>query len=405
MEQESKWSRVSALRPVAHGAPAPRTRPAGRLLELLDGELRSNHLGNHVVVLRRFEEPRIPTISPDALRLISPRVDSDVLDPRRWLFLDTETTGLAGGTGTYAFLVGVARWEDDSFVVEQFFMRDHGEERSMLAALATRLAGHGVIVTFNGKSFDWPLLETRYRVTRAAVLRSPMVHLDLLYPARQLWRLSLRSVALCELERHVLALERGHDIPAETIPGRYFDYLRAGPAEPIVEVFRHNQMDLCGLAALATNIASILESPHQNLGAGELFGISRMLQRNGDSSRAGLLYERALAHGLPEEAGRVARRELACMARRGRDFERANALWEELLGDSADGLDAYEQLAIHYEHRARQFERATSITREALVRLQEAYAARRISPQAYRARHAALQHRLSRVLGKQESDC
>jgi hypothetical protein len=342
-------------------------------------------------------------VSRDALRLITPRPDGDVLDPRRWLFLDTETTGLAGGTGTYAFLVGIARWDDDGFFVEQFFMRDHGEERSMLVALASRLAEHSVIVTFNGKSFDWPLLETRYRLTRAAALRSPATHLDLLYPARQLWRLSLRSVALCELERHVLALDRGHDIPAETIPRRYFDYLRAGLAEPLAEVFHHNQMDLCGLAILANNIMSILQKPHEHCcSAGELFGVSRMLQRTGDTASAGLLYERALASGLPEEAGRVARRELAGMARRKRDFGRANALWEELLGDSVDGLDAYEQLAIHYEHRVRQLDRAASLTREALGRLQEAYRAGRIPSHTYHTRHVSLDHRLTRLTTKQQ---
>jgi uncharacterized protein YprB with RNaseH-like and TPR domain len=274
MEQEGKWSRVSALRPAAGGgAPAPgfRNRKTDRLIELLEGELCSNHMGDHVVVRRRFDEPKLPTVSPGALRLIAPRAAGDVLDPRRWLFLDTETTGLAGGTGTYAFLVGIARWADNAFIVEQFFMRDHGEERSMLVGLASRLAEHSVIVTFNGKSFDWPLLETRYRLTRAATIRSPATHLDLLYPARQLWRLSLRSVALCELERHVLALDRGRDIPADTIPRRYFDYLRAGLAEPIAEVFHHNQMDLRGLAALASSIAGTLDNPHENCRrAGEL---------------------------------------------------------------------------------------------------------------------------------------
>ena len=126
-------------------------------------------------------------------------------DPEQWLFLDTETTGLAGGTGTYAFLVGIAWWDAGGLQVEQFFMRDLDEEHSLLLELSERMAKRPVLVTFNGKSFDWPLLETRYRMTRAIPSFTPKVHLDLLHPARQLWRLRLGSVRLKDLERHVLA--------------------------------------------------------------------------------------------------------------------------------------------------------------------------------------------------------
>ena len=116
-------------------------------------------------------------------------------DPEQWLFLDTETTGLAGGSGTYAFLVGLAWWGAGGLHVEQFFMRDLDEEHSLLLELSERMASRPVLVTFNGKSFDWPLLETRYRMTRAIPSFSPKLHLDLLHPARQLWRLRLGPFA------------------------------------------------------------------------------------------------------------------------------------------------------------------------------------------------------------------
>ena len=119
-----------------------------------------------------------------------------VADAQQWLFLDTETTGLAGGTGTYPFLVGLAWWEGGGLEVEQLFMREYSEERSLLAALAERLAERPVLVTFNGKSFDWPLLETRYRMTRTIPPPAPRAHLDFLHPARNLWRLRLGSVRL-----------------------------------------------------------------------------------------------------------------------------------------------------------------------------------------------------------------
>ncbi len=401
-----KLSRISALRPAWRHGPAktlsgiPESGP-DRLAKLLNGEFRTNRLGRHMVVQSQFHGCRSATISPRALQRILPNGYERVLDPRRWLFLDTETTGLAGGTGTYAFLIGVAWWEEDRLAVEQYFMRDYIEEPSLLLALSGRLAERRVLVTIKGKSFDWPLLQTRYRITRAAPLADPDAHLDLLHPARQLWSLRLKSVALSELERRILGLERGHDIPSETIPQRYFEFLRGGPAEPIADVFRHNQMDLCGLAFLAIHLAGILNEPEKLQGhAEDLFGVSRLLRNRGEETLAGRICQKALDAGLPEAAERKAQRDLAFLAKRQRDFERSNALWQELVGETPDGLKAYEQLAIYYEHRVREPERAAAITRAALTDLREALHGGRISAYLYQQWHASLQHRLNRLLGK-----
>ena len=148
----------------------------------------------------------------------SHRMHRRCADAQQWLFLDTETTGLAGGTGTYPFLVGLAWWEGGGLEVEQLFMREYSEERSLLAALAERLAERPVLVTFNGKSFDWPLLETRYRMTRTIPPPTLRAHLDFLHPARNLWRLRLGSVRLSQLERHVLGWDRGADVASELNP-------------------------------------------------------------------------------------------------------------------------------------------------------------------------------------------
>ncbi len=148
---------------------------------------------------------RYPCCCPKARRHKTRSIAA--IDPEQWLFLDTETTGLAGGTGTYPFLVGIAWWDAGGLQVEQFFMRDLDEEHSLLLELSERMAKRPILVTFNGKSFDWPLLETRYRMTRRIRAATPTAHLDLLHPARQLWRLRLGSVRLKELERHVLAAE------------------------------------------------------------------------------------------------------------------------------------------------------------------------------------------------------
>jgi uncharacterized protein len=160
--------------------------------------------------------------------LLAPNAPDEVADPEQWLFLDTETTGLAGRTGTYPFLVGLVWWEGGGLEVEQSSMREYGEERSLLAALAERLAERPVLATFNGKSFDWPLLETRYRMTRGIAPPEPRAHLDFLHPARNLWRLRLGSVKLSQLERHVLGWDRGADMPSELIPRIYLDFVRGG---------------------------------------------------------------------------------------------------------------------------------------------------------------------------------
>jgi uncharacterized protein YprB with RNaseH-like and TPR domain len=374
---------------------------AERLAQLLGAACGRNRYGEHLALRRWFSEPAGCEPEPDVLRLIAPDAPEEAADPSQWLFLDTETTGLAGGTGTYAFLVGIAWWDAGGLEVEQFFMRDYSEEHSVLVALGERLAERRVLVTFNGKSFDWPLLETRYRMTRAITPRAPRAHLDLLHPARQLWRLRLGSVRLPELEKHVLGWNRGADVMSELIPQMYFDFVRGGPPEPLVPVFRHNQMDLRGLAALAQKVFSLLAAPESAGGdALELYGISRLLDRRGSPARARGLYARALESGLPEAVDRAARRELAQLAKRERDFPLANSLWEDLLGDSREGLDAYEQLAIYYEHHARAPERAAGLAREALTELRKALRGGRIEPGRYRRMQARLEHRLARLTRK-----
>ena len=181
--------------------------------------------------------------------------------PNQWLFLDTETTGLAGGTGTYAFMVGIAWWDAGGLQVEQFFLRDLDEEHTLLLELSERMKQRPVLVTFNGKSFDWPLLETRYRMTRAVPAFSPKLHLDLLHPARQLWQLRLGSVRLKDLERHVLGAEgrsldwsRHDDIDSSLIPQMYFDYFARWACRTSRRNFPPQPDGSARLAALAGKI-------------------------------------------------------------------------------------------------------------------------------------------------------
>jgi uncharacterized protein YprB with RNaseH-like and TPR domain len=396
--------------PRGHAADIP--EGAERLAQILGASARRNRFGEHLGLRRWFSEAMVgePTggapsfaapeneLDAAALRLLAPGAPKEAADPQQWVFLDTETTGLAGGSGTYAFLVGIAWWDAGGLEVEQFFMREHSEEHSLLVALAERMAERRVLVTFNGKSFDWPLLETRYRMTRTIRTPAPRAHLDFLHPARNLWRARLGSVRLPELERHVLGWNRGTDVMSELIPSIYFDYLRGGPPEPLVPIFHHNQMDLRGLAALASRVLALLGSPETHGQDGlELFGVSRICERRGESVRARRLYERSIASELPTEADRVARRSLALLAKREGDFSRARELWEGMLGNSREGFEAYEQLAIYYEHRAHEPHLATALVREALAELRKANRLGILAPSVHRRQRARFERRLARL--------
>src|SRR6266849_5945772 len=384
-----KYSRLAALRPARPGLSRPAALRAPNredfLSQLLGAGLATNHYGEHICGRNWFSSPEFAPPSDLTLDLLSRSRDETVskrmrkalANPEKWLFLDTETTGLSGGTGTYAFLVGLAWWDAGGLQVEQLFLRDFSEEHSLLHELAARLAERPVLVTFNGKSFDWPLLENRFTMTRAIKVPQLAAHLDLLHPARALWKLRLGSVRLVELKRHVLdaprlGWRRENDVSSALIPQFYFDYLRRGTAAPLAGVVKHNQMDLRGLAALFGKINSLLDE-RQSLAAEEsldLFGLSKFLQRRGDNEGAHSTCVKALDAGLPAEFRPRATRELALMAKRRGDGDSAAALWHELTGDPADGVEACEQLAIHYERRAKDFEHALEFAQLALSKLQ-----------------------------------
>jgi uncharacterized protein YprB with RNaseH-like and TPR domain len=418
-----RFSRLAALKPTR---PLP-ARPAAIrtpgeddiLGRLLGAGVATNHFGEHLAIQNWFSTPEFADPSSTALDLLSNHRDESLTrktraaldDPARWLFLDTETTGLAGGTGTYAFLVGLAWWDAGGLQVEQFFMRDFTEEYSVLQELSARVAERPVLFTFNGKSFDWPLLENRFTMTRS--IRTPKLaaHLDLLHPARALWKLRLGSVRLMELERHVLdaprlGWHRDDDVSSALIPQFYFDYLRGGPAEPLASVVRHNQMDLRGLAALFCKINALLSEPPSatnEIESLDLFGLSRFLQRRGDPERAHSACSQALDAGLPAEFRPKARRDLALMAKRRGEHSRAAEIWQEIVGDPQDGIYACEQLAIYYERNAKDFFRASEFAQLALAKLrrQRSSAAGSLRDPCLAARCARLEqkflHRLARL--------
>ena len=382
-----RFSRISALKPTRprlSGAELLRAPHAeDSLSRLLGAGIGTNRFGEHVVVRNWFSSPEYCEISDTSLELLSrgrdetlsKRTRAALADPSKWLFLDTETTGLAGGTGTYAFLVGLAWWDAGALQVEQFFMRDFGEEHAMLHEVATRLVERPVLVTFNGKAFDWPLLENRFTMTRSIAAPRLEAHLDLLHPARALWKLRLGSVRLVELERHVLdagrlGWRREEDVLAALIPQHYFDYLRGGPAEPLAAVVRHNQMDLRGLAALVGKIDALLRSDEvAEAESLDLLGLSRYLQRRGDSQRAHTACTQAIDLGLPKQHDAQARRDLAVLAKRRGEHDAAARLWHELVSDERNGVHACEQLAVYYERRGKNLKQALEFAQLGLAKI------------------------------------
>jgi uncharacterized protein len=385
-----KFSRIAALKPAR--ATVPRSASFSlpdkedTIAQLLGAQVARNRFGEHLSVRNWFSTPEFVEPLPASLALLahtrdealSRRTRTALSDPTKWLFLDTETTGLAGGTGTYAFLVGLAWWDAGGLQVEQFFMRDFADEHSLLHELAARISERSVLITFNGKSFDWPLLESRFTMTRSIAAPRLAAHLDLLHPARAVWKLRLGSVRLVELERHVLdaprlGWHRDDDIPSALIPQFYFDYLRGGSSRSLVGVVRHNQMDLRGLAALYAKMNSLLGQnslSNDDVPSLDLFGLSRFLFRRGESDRAQSACGQSIDLGLPREVHARARRELAHMAKRCGDHERAAALWHEIITDPVDGIHACEQLALYYERRKKNPARASEFAKLALTKLQ-----------------------------------
>jgi uncharacterized protein len=404
--RQDKFRRLKALRrssfePLGLSAIDSSPNELVRLEQILGATTKRNQYGEYLSLRCWSAQAARYAPSIDTLRLLIPNAMEQIADPEQWLFLDTETTGLAGGSGTYAFLVGIGWWEGAGLEIEQFFMRDYSEEHALLLALADRLAERRVVVTFNGKTFDWPLLETRYRMSRKIPVPAPQAHLDFLHPARSLWGLRVGSARLSELERHVLGWDRGKDLQSELIPRIYQDFVRGGSPERLVPIFYHNQMDLRGLAAISSRILSLLSHAETEGKDGlEIFGVSRICERRGENTRARKLYEKSIAAILPTDHDRAARHSLAKLAKREGDFHVACELWKSALENSRQGYQAYEQLAIYYEHHVHDLEKAQDVVRQALDELHRAIQIGAITPGAYHDLRGRFDRRMARLKRK-----
>ena len=259
----NKFSRIVSLKPVASHLPPqaragdPATGDSGRLAELLGAERRVTLRGQHLLVRRQFQSPAVCGPDPRALRLLLLNDDPGVADPARWIFLDTETTGLAGGTGTVAFVVGLGALSGGHFVLRQFVLARPGAEAAMLARLAAGFAPQTMLASYNGKSYDLPLLATRFRLARLPDPCAGRAHADLLHAARRALRGQVPDFRLKTVEEAVLRHRRRDDLPGSEAPAAWRALLREGRWEPLAGVLRHNRDDLVSLAALFVHLACI----------------------------------------------------------------------------------------------------------------------------------------------------
>jgi len=305
-------------------------------------------------------------LQPDALAVISGSETFRGVDSRKVLFFDTETTGLAGGTGTIPFMLGFGFFSEAVFQVKIFLLQDLDKEGEFLEAVDAFLrdGNFSATVTFNGKAFDFPLLETRYILQRRRLPLLDLPHLDFLFPARTLWKNTFDSRKLGYLGEMLLGLSRSDDIEASTIPALYFSFLRRNDFSLIEPIIEHNAMDLVGLAAVVLLGARYLDDYSLTGDEGEILGLGLLCERAGLLEKAEAFYRAAKDASGRDAVNEQAVRRLSVLLKKKKLYAEAMQLWQILSG--ANDLQAFREISVHYEHRERNYHQAIEIVEKAL---------------------------------------
>jgi uncharacterized protein len=357
---------------------AEKATPKRKLEDILNGQDAVNSLGTCYVTTSlypwNYRHGKVIFEKTGDLSLIAEAGRAKGLreqDLTNLLFLDTETTGLAGGTGTLAFLIGLGYFTDNGFLLKQYIIRDPTEEPAMLLEVANLFDKFPSIVSFNGKAFDIPLLRARYILNRLPVPFEDLSHLDLLFLCRKLWKNRLKSRALQDLESEILDIPRTEDeVPGYMIPEIYFDYLRTGNAEPLKGVVYHNGMDIVSLAALFLHISSSFDqlSGEARMHPVDYFSIGQIFQDLEMVELAEkILLDCISARSLPYEMNLEAIKRVAGINKRRENFESAMQFWE-LASDLGD-IDSLIELAKHFEHHCRDYGTAMQWSETAAITL------------------------------------
>jgi hypothetical protein len=291
------------------------------------------------------------------------------VDLRTAAFIDTETTGLGYGVGTQVFVIGVGHVDEDSFRIRQFFLRHPGEEEAMLSALARHLEPFSTVVSYNGRSFDWPLLENRFVLRRIRLSRPDPHHLDLLHLSRRLWKLRVDSCSLTSIEKTILGAGRAQDdVEGWMIPQIYFQYLRTGAAGPLRRVLYHNLQDILTLALLTAHVELVLRDPWSGLVEHpiDFLSLGRVCASVGEIDTAVSCLKRALAGDLPARLEAEAFLRLALIEKRRQNWPAALPLFERVVDRPGFQRIACVEMAKYHEHVARDHQQAMSLTVRAL---------------------------------------
>ena len=350
----------------------------------LGGRRVSTRFGECMVIDRRYESDRwhggiqIGDCTLDdleSLRVLDPALSTE--PPRRTVFIDLETTGLSGGAGTVAFLVGCGYFDLGAFQVRQFLLLSHAGERALLAAVAEFFEDADLIVTYNGKTFDVPVMETRWMFHRMEMPLDGVPHFDMLHSARRLWKHDEQGCRLSTLERTLFDVRRVGDVPGLEIPSRFFGFVRSGDPRPLEPVLEHNRIDLVSLAAVTARAIKLAREGHDACrDCAEALALGKVFEKAEHFGRAEACYRYAAQS--PDSFVRAdALYRLAVRLRRGRYFVEAAAVWRELIefteprGMRRGMLGqlrqvAVEALAIHQEHRAKDLAGARELALSAL---------------------------------------
>ena len=313
-------------------------------------------------------------IKGDILSCLSKENAFENLDLSTALFIDLETTGLSGGSGVIPFLVGMGYYRDDRFYVAQYFLGELAEEERMIKELGRFFSEMNFqsVVTYNGKSFDIPILETRFILSRQPFLLSELPHLDFLYSARSLWRHKYENCRLYHLAREVVEADRSEDIPSAEIPWMYFQYLNTGNFELIEPILYHNQEDILSLLGVVI-VGSLIFSEKGEKGfvdAMDLYGAAKIMENVGDIEKSVQYYRRALNGKLSDEISLLARKKLSYYFKKKQNWKKALLLWKEITSlnvTSINQLFSFRELAMYLEHKEKKYEEAIKIAEEGFV--------------------------------------
>lgn len=306
------------------------------------------------------------------------------------LFLDTETTGLGIGAGNVPFMIGLGYYTDDSFVTEQLLIRNPQEELAMLDYLQRMLNRFTHLVTYNGRTFDWPLVQNRFVLNRRVISVS-LQHIDLLHPSRSVWKHSLPTCRLSQVEEDRLGVHRMDDVPGSLAPALYFQYLAEGNPSLLHGVFKHNELDVLSMASLVIHFAKLLsgQAAFSRLTLQEQYRAAMWLSKMGKQELARELLDEvwhALIYGsFAGESGSLWQTELplrlAAWYKQQTEYERAVQLWHGFIDMRDNRLpvvtEPFIELAIHYEHRERNLVKALNLAEAAYEQLNRRQSLRR----------------------------